>query len=183
VIGGSNKLLQASADRIKSELPSYDSKNVHITHVGCNLANNDVSMEQFQEWLQVVRGQKSEKAETAGVLYLSLAFDLGNSAGDPGLALHASSERYGVEMAGPLAAPVSYNSLDPRSSALAHYAAHHAAFFRTAAIAISDRACAPALALFSQAQQHERPSYDLPVSGAAQFLCDHPELHGDREKQ
>jgi hypothetical protein len=55
VIGGSNKLLQASADRIDSGLPSYDSKNVHITHLGCNLAKNDVSMMEFAEWLAVVR--------------------------------------------------------------------------------------------------------------------------------
>lgn len=114
---------------------------------------------------------------------LSLAFDLGNSAGDPALALHASSERYGVDIGGPLAEPVSYNSLDPRSSALAHYAAHRAAFYRTSAIATSDPACAPALTLFSHYQRHERASYDLPVSGAAQFLCDHPELHGDLKKQ
>src|SRR6185437_6729659 len=47
VIGGTNKLLQASADRIDSGLPSYDSKNVHITHLGCNLAKNDVSTAEF----------------------------------------------------------------------------------------------------------------------------------------
>jgi hypothetical protein len=63
VISGSNKLLQASADRIDSSLPSYNSKNLHITHLGCNLAKNDVTMEEFAEWLAVLR--KGEVAKTA----------------------------------------------------------------------------------------------------------------------
>ena len=50
-----NRLLQCSADRVDSALPSYDASNVHITHLGCNLAKNDVPMEQFQEWIEVVR--------------------------------------------------------------------------------------------------------------------------------
>lgn len=56
VIGGTNKLLQASADRIDSALPNYDAKNIHITHLGCNLAKNDVSIAEFAEWLTIVRG-------------------------------------------------------------------------------------------------------------------------------
>jgi hypothetical protein len=58
IIGGSNRLLQASADRIDSEVPSYDARNVHITHLGCNLAKNDVSLQDFDAWLQVVRAGK-----------------------------------------------------------------------------------------------------------------------------
>jgi hypothetical protein len=46
-----------------------------------------------------------------------------------------------------------------------------------------DPACAPALTLFEQEQRPVRASYDLPVAGAAQFLCDHPELHGHTRKQ
>jgi hypothetical protein len=61
-IGGTNKLLQASADRINSELPSYDAKNLHITHLACNLAKNDVPMSEFAEWLAVVRKGQAAKA-------------------------------------------------------------------------------------------------------------------------
>lgn len=55
-VGGTNKLLQPSADRIDSAVPAYDAKNVQITHLGCNLAKNDVTLGEFQEWLRVVRG-------------------------------------------------------------------------------------------------------------------------------
>lgn len=34
---------------------NYDASNVHITHLACNLAKNDLPMEQFQEWIEVVR--------------------------------------------------------------------------------------------------------------------------------
>ncbi len=64
VVGGSNKLLQASADRINSSLPSYDTKNVHITHLGCNLAKSDVSMAEFAEWLVVVKKGEAAKGTT-----------------------------------------------------------------------------------------------------------------------
>ena len=62
VIGGNNKLLQASADRIDSQMPSYDATNVQITHLGCNLAKNDVPMAEFSEWLAVVRKGEIAKA-------------------------------------------------------------------------------------------------------------------------
>jgi hypothetical protein len=58
VMSAANKLLRASADRINSQLPSCDIRNVHITHLGCNLAKNDVSLQEFDEWLQVVRVSK-----------------------------------------------------------------------------------------------------------------------------
>ena len=63
IIGGSNKLLQASADRIDSKIIRYDAGNVHITHLGCNLAKNDVTMIEFNDWLKVVRDM--EKAAGA----------------------------------------------------------------------------------------------------------------------
>ena len=47
-----NKLLQMSVDRIVSENASYDESNIHITHLGCNLAKNKFSTEDFQEWLK-----------------------------------------------------------------------------------------------------------------------------------
>jgi hypothetical protein len=65
VIDGSNKLLQASPDRISSELPSYDVKNIQITHLGCNLAKNDVPMVEFAEWLNIVRGKVIAATATA----------------------------------------------------------------------------------------------------------------------
>ena len=115
---------------------------------------------------------------------LSLAFDLGNwPADDPALALHASGQPYVAEFSDPVPMPVAYNSLDPRSSILTHSAAHHALFGRTHAGVTSDPDCAPALTLFSQEEHPARASYDLPVSGAAQFLCDHPELHRQAKKQ
>jgi hypothetical protein len=55
VKGGMNKLLQASPDRIDSADPRYSRENVQITHLGCNLAKNNVSMGDFAEWLTVVR--------------------------------------------------------------------------------------------------------------------------------
>jgi hypothetical protein len=51
----SNRLLHWSADRIDSSVPSYDAANIHITHLGCNLAKNDVTMSEFEEWLTIVR--------------------------------------------------------------------------------------------------------------------------------
>lgn len=50
-----NHLLKASPDRIDSTNPSYDADNLQITHLGCNLAKNAFSNEQFQEWLNHVR--------------------------------------------------------------------------------------------------------------------------------
>jgi hypothetical protein len=65
-VGGTNKLLQGSADRINSELPAYDDKNLHITHLGCNLAKNDVSMHEFAEWLAVVRANSVSESRMCG---------------------------------------------------------------------------------------------------------------------
>ncbi|HEX2328261.1 MAG TPA: M56 family metallopeptidase [Candidatus Angelobacter sp.] len=112
---------------------------------------------------------------------LSLAFDVGSRpVDDPALVLHASGKPYVAEFGSAMAMPVSYNSLDPRSTALAHYAAHRA-LFRAPAAVNADPACAPALTLFEQGQRPARASYDLPVGGASQFLCDHPELHGEAQ--
>ena len=50
-----NRLLACSADRIDSGRPWYDTANLQITHLACNLAKNDVPMAQFEEWLSIVR--------------------------------------------------------------------------------------------------------------------------------
>lgn len=56
----SKKLLQCSPDRIDSKNPSYGDDNLQITHLACNLAKNDGSAEDFEEWLQLVSGEQNE---------------------------------------------------------------------------------------------------------------------------
>lgn len=50
------KLLQVSPDRKVSSVPSYGSDNLQITHLACNLAKNDDTTEDFEEWLQLISG-------------------------------------------------------------------------------------------------------------------------------
>jgi hypothetical protein len=50
------KLLQCSPDRIVSANPSYGADNLQITHLACNLAKNDGSTEDFEEWLELISG-------------------------------------------------------------------------------------------------------------------------------
>jgi len=49
----SKKLLQCSPDRIDSANPSYGAENLQITHLACNLAKNDGTTEDFEEWLSL----------------------------------------------------------------------------------------------------------------------------------
>ena len=51
-----NKMMQASADRIDSINGAYDDANVHITHLACNLAKNEFGLEKFEEWIAALRG-------------------------------------------------------------------------------------------------------------------------------
>ena len=51
-----NKMMQASADRIDSANGSYAEGNVHITHLACNLAKNMYGMDDFEEWISALRG-------------------------------------------------------------------------------------------------------------------------------
>jgi hypothetical protein len=44
-----------SIDRIDSSNKSYVAGNVHVTHVGCNLAKSAASMEVWSEFLDMVR--------------------------------------------------------------------------------------------------------------------------------
>jgi hypothetical protein len=55
-----NHLLQCSPDRIDSLDIAYDEANTHITHLGCNLAKNKVTLADFEDWLMVVRGELSD---------------------------------------------------------------------------------------------------------------------------
>ncbi|BBZ92733.1 hypothetical protein [Bradyrhizobium diazoefficiens] len=58
VPGEENALLRMSADRIESANKGYHSDNVHVTHVGCNLAKSSASLEVWAEFLDVVRGTR-----------------------------------------------------------------------------------------------------------------------------
>lgn len=50
-----NRLLQMSPDRIDSDAKTYDSANVHLTHLGCNLAKSSGTMNEWQEYLAMIR--------------------------------------------------------------------------------------------------------------------------------
>ena len=56
VPGEENPLLKMSADRIDSSKKIYDGENVHLTHVGCNLAKSSASIEEWGDFLDVLRG-------------------------------------------------------------------------------------------------------------------------------
>ena len=49
-------LLQPSIDRIDSTKIDYQTENVHITHLGCNYAKNKFTIDEFEDWLEVVSG-------------------------------------------------------------------------------------------------------------------------------
>jgi hypothetical protein len=55
VTGEENPLLRMSADRIDSSNKAYSADNVHVTHVGCNLAKSSASLEVWAEFLDVLR--------------------------------------------------------------------------------------------------------------------------------
>jgi hypothetical protein len=48
-----------SPDRIDSDAKTYDPTNVHLAHLGCNLAKSSGSMEDWQEYLAVIRARPS----------------------------------------------------------------------------------------------------------------------------
>jgi hypothetical protein len=53
--GEDNPLLKMSPDRIDSANKTYDRNNAHLTHAGCNLAKSSASMQEWQDFLDVVR--------------------------------------------------------------------------------------------------------------------------------
>ena len=55
-VGAGNKMLQPSADRTDSANGAYDDANTAITHLACNLAKNKYGMDDFEDWLSVLRG-------------------------------------------------------------------------------------------------------------------------------
>lgn len=60
-----NYLLQSSPDRLESGDVAYSDANTHITHLGCNLAKNKVTLSDFEDWLMVVRGEWGSLITTA----------------------------------------------------------------------------------------------------------------------
>ena len=56
IAGTRNAMLQTSADRIDSDNGSYDDDNVQITHLACNLAKNKYGVDEFEDWMTVIRG-------------------------------------------------------------------------------------------------------------------------------
>jgi hypothetical protein len=45
---------------------AYSKDNTRITHLGCNLAKNKVTLVEFEDWLSAVRGELfDEEAEIA----------------------------------------------------------------------------------------------------------------------
>jgi hypothetical protein len=60
-LGEENPLLKMSPDRIDSSNKAYDASNVHLVHVGCNLAKNAASLDEWQEYLDVVRSVRGSE--------------------------------------------------------------------------------------------------------------------------
>lgn len=56
----SNRLLKMSRDRIDSADKAYDWHNVQITHLACNLAKSDATMDEWKEFLSVMRTGQTE---------------------------------------------------------------------------------------------------------------------------
>ena len=50
-----NKLLQMSRDRTASPNKTYDWENTRLTHLACNLGKRDASMDEWREYLTLVR--------------------------------------------------------------------------------------------------------------------------------
>lgn len=67
--GTKNFLLQPSPDRLDCQDVHYNQENTRITHLGCNLGRNKASVQDFEEWLLVVRGEFDESSpdDDAGV--------------------------------------------------------------------------------------------------------------------
>jgi hypothetical protein len=52
-----NRLLQPSPDRIDSTILDYGPENLKLAHLACNLGKNAASLNEYQEWLQLMRGK------------------------------------------------------------------------------------------------------------------------------
>ncbi|WP_156447332.1 hypothetical protein [Bradyrhizobium yuanmingense] len=50
-----------SADRIDGANKAYSAENVHLTHVGCNLAKSSALLEEWGEFFEVLRGTREQE--------------------------------------------------------------------------------------------------------------------------
>ncbi len=64
-IGSTHSMLQPSADRIDSDNGAYDDANVWITHLACNFAKNKYGLDEFEDWISMVRGIDSSASQFA----------------------------------------------------------------------------------------------------------------------
>ncbi len=53
-------MLQPSADRIDSGNGAYIDENVWITHLACNLAKNKYGLDEFEEWVDLIRSSVAD---------------------------------------------------------------------------------------------------------------------------
>jgi hypothetical protein len=60
-----NKLLKISGDRKDSSLGDYGPNNYQLVHYACNLAKNNATELEFDEWLQKVRASVEDEMEIA----------------------------------------------------------------------------------------------------------------------
>lgn len=51
-----NRLLQPSPDRVDSRIKDYGPQNLKLAHPACNLGKSAASVEEYQEWVQILRG-------------------------------------------------------------------------------------------------------------------------------
>jgi hypothetical protein len=57
-----NKLLQMSPDRTVSPNQAYDWQNTRLTHLACNLGKNDATMDEWDDYLSLVRQEVASSA-------------------------------------------------------------------------------------------------------------------------
>lgn len=50
-----NRLLQPSPDRVDSSIGDYGPENLRLAHLACNLGKNAASVEEFGEWVELLR--------------------------------------------------------------------------------------------------------------------------------
>jgi hypothetical protein len=60
-------MLRPSADRIDSGNGAYNDENVWITHLACNLAKNKYGLDEFEEWVDLIRSSVAAAEEVSGI--------------------------------------------------------------------------------------------------------------------
>lgn len=60
-VSSTNRLMQMSPDRINSQFKAYEQPNIHIVHLGCNLAKSDVTLRDWTEFLEMLRSSTPDR--------------------------------------------------------------------------------------------------------------------------